>query len=281
MNIFFLALFGAVLICLFFLWPARRAPELCAPFWGVNFAHRGLHTKDKKVPENSMAAFEAAACAGYGIELDIRLSKDGEVVVFHDDDLQRVCGQPGRVDAYTLQELQNFALHGTRQTIPLLSQVLQLVNGRVPLLIELKMGPANQQLCEKAMQLLTPYQGPYCIESFDPRIVRWFKKNHKQVLRGQLAASPKALGNGISGFLVGTLLCNFLGRPHFIAYGKGPTPLTVPIVQSGAMRVVWTVRDTDNHETFENENDAVIFEFYTPKPRYKQPPPPPAAKEER
>lgn len=272
MNQFLMVVCIVVLIGLFMLWPAKRNNKLCAPFWGFNFAHRGLHNKSKTIPENSLPAFRAAVSDGYGMELDVQLSKDGQVVVFHDDDLERVCGAQGRVDSYTFEELRKMRLVGTEEKIPLFTEVLDAVAGQTPMVVELKMGPRNKELCEKTYALLKSYEGDYCVESFDPRIVRWFKKNARQVVRGQLAASPKTLGNGILGVLVGSLLCNFLGRPHFISYHKAGGPFTVPIVQSGAMRVVWTVEDTDDYEKLQEENDAVIFEHYTPEPRYKMPP---------
>lgn len=274
MTVFNLILFVfciLVLITLFLLWPGKRRPKLAAPFWGFNYAHRGLHSKDKTVPENSLAAFDAAASAGYGMELDIQLSKDKQVVVFHDDTLDRVCGTPGRVDDFTYEELRKLRLHDTDQYIPLFTEMLDVVDGRTPLIVELKTsGANNNELCAASYEILKGYKGDYCVESFDPRIVRWFKKNAQGVLRGQLASPPKNLGMGITGFLVGTLLCNFLGRPDFIAYNIGKRPFTVPLVESGAMRVAWTARPQDDIEKVEAENDAVIFEFYEPEPRYKE-----------
>ena len=98
---------------LFMLAPGRVTKRQRAPFQNVNFAHRGLHSRDKSVPENSLEAFELASRAGYGIELDVQLSKDGQVVVFHDDDLKRVCGVDCRVDEKTYAELTELRLCGT------------------------------------------------------------------------------------------------------------------------------------------------------------------------
>ena len=128
-------LLAAVILLLVALWPGRPSAALVAPFTGRNFAHRGLHSPDKSVPENSLAAFRLAAEAGYGIELDIQLSKDGQVVVFHDDTLDRVCGVKGRVDAYTLEQLQQMRLCKTEERIPLFTEVLRTVAGRVPLIV--------------------------------------------------------------------------------------------------------------------------------------------------
>lgn len=132
--------------------PGKIRKKQKSPFQNRNFAHRGLHKRDKSVPENSLAAFERAASYGYGIELDVQLSKDGQVVVFHDDTLNRVCGVDARVDSKTLAELQQLSLCGTDETIPLFSDVLKTVRGRGALIVELKNGKNNKELCEKPMR---------------------------------------------------------------------------------------------------------------------------------
>jgi len=207
----------------------------------------------------------------HGIELDIRFTKDKQLVVFHDDTLLRMCGVDQRVDAFTYAELQEFRLLDSDEQIPLFSEVLSLVNGRIPLLVEIKTGPENALLCQHAYDMLQTYQGLYCIESFHPMIVRWFKKHAPQILRGQLSAPIHAFDgalSGISAFLLSRLLTNVLARPHFIAYHKGKAALSVSLCQTlGAMRAVWTLRDTDYTgnpaELFET-NDMIIFEFFRP-----------------
>ena len=250
--------------------PGRASKKDKKPFMYKNFAHRGLHKKDKTVPENSLAAFERASSYGYGIELDVQLSKDGQVVVFHDDTLNRVCGVDSRVDEKTYDELSKIRLRGTTQTIPLFSEVLKTVRGRGPLIVELKNGKRNEELCEKTYALLEKYSGEYCIESFNPFIVRWFKKNAPEVIRGQLANPPKDY-NGevgpITAVILGNCLLNFLSRPQFIAYKITPKPFTVKLCEAlGAMKVAWTSHDWVNEKFY----DAVIFEFYKPKLKYKK-----------
>lgn len=270
MEIVWISLAVIIIVLWALLRPGRFSAAQRAQLTGVNHAHRGLHTRDKSVPENSLAAFRAAADAGYGIELDIQLSRDGKVMVFHDDTLNRVCGVDGRVDAFDFDALREMRLCGTNETLPLLTEVFEVVNGRVPLIIELKTGPRNKQLCETALPLLRAYSGPYCIESFDPRIVAWFKKNAPDILRGQLSDAPKNFSNEppLLRFALGNLLTNVIARPQFIAYGPGKKPPLARLAEAmGALRVCWTVRDTDNIPLKESENDAVIFEFYTPKPR--------------
>ena len=250
--------------------PGRVGKEQKAPFLGWNFAHRGLHRADKSVPENSLEAFRLAGEAGYGAELDVQLSKDGQVVVFHDDTLDRVCSVHGRVDAFPYEQLRQMSLCGTEQHIPLFSQVLEVFGGRGPLLVELKTGPRNRELCEKTLALLEGYRGEVCIESFDPRIVAWFRRHAPQLLRGQLAAPMEEYtkdGRGkAQAFLLSRCLLNCLARPQFIAYKIGPRPLIVRLSERlGALKFGWTSHGQEN----EAGRDAVIFEFYRPRLRFK------------
>lgn len=262
-NISFLAFFLLVLIA-----PGHSTTQMRAPFLHRNIAHRGLHTKDKSIPENSMAAFNAAISNCYGIELDLQFTKDEQIVVFHDDTLKRVCGVDGRVDEYTYNELLQFSLCATKEKIPLFEDFLTLVSGKVPLVIELKNGPKNDLLCQKAYHILKEYQGDYCIESFHPLIIAWFKRNAPNILRGQLSAGPEEFKGQLKryqAFGLSRLLTNFATRPHFISYHKVKRSWLVKMVEAmGAMKVVWTVRDTDDIPLYEKNNDMVIFEFYHP-----------------
>ena len=255
---------------IFLVAPGKIRRKQKEPFKNRNFAHRGLHKRDRSIPENSLAAFERASRYGYGIELDVQLSRDGEVVVFHDDTLNRVCGVDARVDEKTLAELKQLSLCGTGETIPLFSEVLRTVRGRGALIVELKNGKRNRELCEKTYALLRRYSGDYCIESFNPFIVRWFRLNAPEVVRGQLANPPADYNgevNPVTGFLLGNVLLNFLGRPQFIAYKLAKKPFTVKLSEFlGAMKICWTSHEWVN----EKGHDAVIFEYYKPKLTYKK-----------
>ncbi|MBR5707932.1 MAG: glycerophosphodiester phosphodiesterase [Oscillospiraceae bacterium] len=253
-----------------FLAPGHASKTMKAPFYGRNFAHRGLHSEDKSVPENSLAAFRLAVEAGYGMELDVQLSKDGEVVVFHDDDLKRVCGVDARVDELDYSELSKLRLCGTEERIPLFSEVLDTVNGKTPMIVELKTGKRNKELCLKTLDMLNAYGGDACIESFDPFIVTWFAHHAPKLLRGQLSQRTKDFREGglkpATAFILGNVLFNVLARPHFIAYRIGERPLPVRFSEAlGAMPVGWTSHDPAS----EKRRDAVIFEFYRPEIRYK------------
>ena len=250
--------------------PGQASESKKAPFLGRNFAHRGLHSEDQSIPENSLRAYELAAAAGYGIELDVQLSRDGQVVVFHDDTLDRACGIAARVDELDFDALHALSLFGTEERIPLFSEALALVNGRVPLIVELKNGHHNDELCEKTYEMLRTYPGAYCIESFNPLIVAWFRFHAPTVLRGQLAQLPEEYvraGRRIAeGIVLGNTLLNVAARPQFIAYRIGPKPAAVRFAEwLGAMPVGWTSHSRDS----EAGRDAVIFEYYRPDVRFK------------
>ena len=260
---------AAVSVPLFLIAPGAATKRQKAPFIGRNFAHRGLHSEDKSVPENSLEAFRLAGRAGYGAELDVQLTKDGQVVVFHDDTLTRVCGVPGRVDEKSYDELRLLTLCGTNQRIPLLTEALEVYGGRGPLIVELKTGRRNRELCEKTYAILSEYPGQVCIESFNPFIVRWFRFHAKDLLRGQLATRRRDYGSDVTprqAFLLSHCLLNFLSRPHFIAYRLGYRPPTVRLSEAlGALRFGWTA----HNERAERHRDGVIFEFYRPQRIFK------------
>ena len=189
-------------------------------FLSVYYAHRGLHDNETPAPENSMAAFRKAVDAGYGIELDVQVTKDKIPVVFHDFTLQRVCGQEGKVCDYTYEELQKFHLCRSVETIPLFEDVLKLVDGKVPLIEELKVDLTDLTVCEMGEALLRIYQGLYCMESFNPLAEFWYRRHHMEVVRGQLAEAFLRTGEfkGPLYFILQNLLLNFLTKPDFVAY---------------------------------------------------------------
>lgn len=191
------------------------------------FAHRGYHDIRHRIPENSLAAFNAALARGYGIELDLHLSRDGELVVFHDNTLERLCGCQGSVEEMTYEELSRCRLLDTAEKIPLFQDVLSAVDGRVPLLVELKIPGRSLKICEKTYELLRDYPGFYMIQSFNTLGLRWFRLNAPHVLRGQLASHLTAETTKeawLFKFIVQNLFCNFIGRPDFISYKFSDLP---------------------------------------------------------
>lgn len=219
--------------------PGRATRAQKAPFLCRNYAHRGLHTEDGSVPENSLPAFRAAAEAGYAVEMDVHLTADDRLVVFHDDTLERMCGVQGVIDDFTLAELRALRLGKTECVIPTFAEALEALGGRVPLLLEVKRGHDNRRLCALTLEALRTYTGPYCVESFDPTIVAWFRRNAPDILRGQLSQPPKEYGTALSkpaAAIVGNVLTNVIARPQFIAYKIGPKPLSVRLCEAMGRR---------------------------------------------
>lgn len=266
------AVIALITIWMILIMPARSTKAQRAPFQNRTFAHRGLFEADQIVPENSLPAFRAAVEAGYGVELDVQLTKDKVVVVFHDDNLKRVCGVDARVDSYTFEELQAFPLLHTGERIPAFMDVLGVLGGRIPMIVELKSGGDWKTLCEKTLALLKDYRGDYCVESFHPLLVRWFYRHAPQILRGQLSEAERYSRKYVplyQSLMMSRLLTNVLAHPQFIAYHIGPKCLSVRICEAlGAMRVAWTARPADDHAKLTRRNDAIIFEHYRPDPRF-------------
>ena len=255
---------------LFFIAPSRDRPD-ASMLSGWLYAHRGLHDGNQSVPENSLAAFALAAEAGYGMELDVQLTKDGQLVVHHDGSLKRVCGVDRNIRDLTYQELCAIPLpDGSR--VPLFSEVLTLVNGRAPLIVEVKHYGGAAKNAAAALEQLKTYSGPYCVESFDPTAMRYFKMHAPQVIRGQLATGGKwAHGelNLASYVALRSLLVNCVSRPHFVAY-------SVPTDHTASMWLMkhvfkpllagWTIRSQAvlDHSRAEGY-DYPIFELFTPE----------------
>lgn len=234
-----------------------------------DFAHRGLHDNKRACPENSLNAFRRAVQAGYGIELDVRVTRDHVLVVHHDETLERSCGDKRRVCDVPLGELQTLSLFGTQEHIPTLDEVLSLVNGQVPLIVEIKTDFVNKDLAADTCERLKQYNGLYCVESFDPYAMRWFKQHAPEVTRGQLAFMPPIkdmpLKEKLRRAALGYLLVDFLSRPDFIAYGyqtdANPSFRFVANVFRPLL-VAWTVRDAQTYQKLTDFYDLQIFEQF-------------------
>lgn len=240
------------------------------------YAHRGLH--DDAVPENSLPAFQSAVDAGFAIELDVQLSKDGQVMVFHDRDLERMTGVTGRLRDRTYRELRNLRLKGTGQKIPTLAEALTVVGGKVPLLIEIKNHGMAGELERKLYRILFDYEGKYAIQSFSPFSVRWFRRNAPHIYRGQLACNfwkcNEFTVSRIKRFLIANLLfivqklgVNFICKPNFISYElhKVNSRLIRRLRRKGAPIFAWTVRNHEQYDDAKQYTDSVIFEGFRPK----------------
>ena len=237
---------------------------------GWDYAHRGLYDNEHGIPENSMAAFRRAVDKGYGIELDVHLTADNQLVVFHDDTLTRMCGMNKKISSFLYSDLMQLRLLGTAEGIPLFKDVLELIDGKVPLIIELKVDGSNQNLlCPLVWQLLSRYKGDYCIESFHPFVLQWFKRHEPQVVRGQLSCNffKENPHCDIVLFLMSNLMTNFFTHTDFIAYKY--LDLDNPAVIYNRklfhiMTVVWTIPGKPTYDRFKNKVDAMIFEGFEP-----------------
>ena len=229
--------------------PARKADM--SAFEGHDFAHRGLHDNSGDAPENSLRAFEKACQAGYGIELDVRYSKDGVIVVFHDDDLKRVCGVDAPVSEKTAAELKSIRLAKSDETIPTFDEALKVIGGRVPMIVEIKTGPDVQKLTREVIDRLKEYDGAYCLESFNPLAMGAAKKYAPEVIRGQLVACYGEMKKSVGALaiLLSNLLLNAFSRPHFIArdIASGRNIFCRMAEAMGASTALWTLRTEESY----------------------------------
>ena len=234
----------------------------------VRFAHRGLHHQPD-APENSLAAFRAAVENGYGAELDLHLMKDGNVAVIHDSSLKRTAGADVAIEDLTAEDLENYRLEGTDEKIPLFEEVLEIFDGKTPLVVELKPVRGNQrELAARACEILDRFHVTYCIESFDPRALMWLRQFRPEIIRGQLSGNLMESDAEQSKIVLWGLerLCmNFLTRPDFIAYDhkyRSRPALKLCRLLYGVQEVSWTVRSEEEAQALEKDGCLIIFERF-------------------
>ena len=232
------------------------------------YAHRGLHSLPD-APENSMEAFRRAVEKGYGIELDVHLMADGQLAVIHDSSLQRTAGADVRIEDLKEADLAQYPLEGTNQTVPVFCDVVDLVDSRVPLIVELKpVGNNVEAMCRETMEVLRGYKGLYCVESFDPRVGDWFKRHRPAVCRGQLSENfMKRDDSRLSKFLrffLTHLLVNSLSKPDFVAYRFEDRKLWSLRIHRDN-RVWWTITNAEDMKLAEKHGATVIFEGFEPE----------------
>ena len=260
-----------ILLCVYLL---LLRPRTGHPGWDAlaafRYAHRGLHDKQQGIPENSLAAFRRAVEHGFGAELDVHLLKDGTLAVFHDSTLKRICGVDGKIEDLTAQDLKNYRLLGTEETIPLLTDVLTIFEGKTPLIVELKVVAGNAAaLTDATMELLKGWNGTYCIESFHPAAVAHLKNHYPNVIRGQLSENffkSKTLPAAIA-FLTTFLLTTAFTRPDFIAYKhQDRRNISLRLMRKlyGVHEVGWTIQERSTMELLEQDGVTPIFENFIP-----------------
>ena len=243
----------------------KIAPD---PVLLCDYAHRGLHGDG--IPENSLAAFARACENGCGIELDVQLSRDGVVMVFHDATLVRMTGREGKLCDYATEELAQMTLADTKEKIPTFAEVLALVNGRVPLLVELKGETTNVALCPKVAALLQDYKGPYCLESFNPMLLGEMKKYLPDAFRGMLYTNVchEKKSRSVLNILLTAMALNVIAKPDFIAYNqhyRDSLPVRLTTKLYSAPHFVWTTRGDREREIARTLGEHAIFELYEKK----------------
>lgn len=223
-------------------------------------AHRGYHNIKKGICENSVNAFLNAIKHNYIIELDIHLLKDNNIVVFHDKNLKRVCGINKDIKDCTYDELLKYNLFNTKDKIPLLKDVLKIVNGKVPILIEIKYYSKYGVFENKLMELLKEYKGLYAIQSFYPKTILWFKKNKKDVPIGLLSSDFKN-SNSLKSIIGKTLLLDIFLNTDFISYNIKAIPnLYIKSKRKKKLILGWTVKNNKELNEMKEYCDNFICE---------------------
>ena len=263
---------GLVTLYLWAIMPRMVKRPDKTPFQGGLYAHRGLFDNESDAPENSLPAFARAAEKGFGIEMDIQLTKDKVPVVFHDFTLKRACRTSGKVIDYTYDELKKLELFRSQEHIPTFEEALEVIDGRVPIIVELKIEWSDYRVCRIADSILREYKGAYAIESFNPLALLWFRKNHKEVVRGQLSDHFRKEGtaNVPFYFLLHYLTLNFLTKPDFIAYNhKYSKNMSRQLCRYlyGAAAAGWTIKSEEQLEKAKENFDWFIFDGFVPGER--------------
>ena len=294
-----------IIVYLFLIAPNTGRQEEMTLFSKVYIAHRGLfnngdgewvddslggaNNTDKKntvdankmisleetdteavIPENSLPAFIRAVEMGYGIELDTQTTADGRVVVFHDESLYRMCGVDKKLYECTYEELMKYRLAKMEYRIPLLSEALEVIDGKVPLIVEVKSEGNWQRTTRMTAEHLDAYKGKFCVESFHPLVLSWLKKNRPDVLRGQLSTNffrstlKRAWYENI---ILINLMLNFLSRPDFIAYNyryKNQPSFFLCRKLFHVVTAAWTIRNEQALIKAKKVFDVIIFDSFIP-----------------
>lgn len=243
--------------------------EALKPFTNRYIAHRGLFD-NTSVPENSLPAFLKAMKEGYAIELDVRLTRDDVLVVFHDDTLERMCGVEKRVRELTYEELRAYSLSGTTEYIPTFKEVLRAIAGAVPVLVEIKAGSDYKQTARQTAARLDGYKGVYAVQSFHPLVLSWFKRQRPWVLRGQLTTDYWCDHISCTVFqkiFRTDLWCNCVTKPDFISFRHTMTRFLLFRIFRQLRHPVlfgWTIRSKEELAEAEKVFDGIIFDSFLP-----------------
>ena len=270
MFVILLILLLLIVLYLLALAPNTKRARNFRPFERQYIAHRGFFDNDSDCPENSLSAFALAVERGYGIELDIHITADNQLVVFHDDGLSRMCGVDRALEDCTYEELQQYRLAKSRERIPLFTDVLAIVAGKVPMVVEIKNSARWREVTERTAKILDEYEGRYCIESFNPLIVEWYKKNRPEIVRGQLSTDyfkDEPQMGFFQKLILTNLLFNFIAKPDFIAYNhKHKDQFSYKLLRKlyRVKNVAWTIRSQQELKNAKSVFTCMIFDSFVP-----------------
>jgi len=217
---------------------------------------------EKGIPENSLGAFSEAIKNNYIIEFDVHLLKDGNIVVFHDDDLLRMTTVNKPLRDCTYKEIKNLKLYDTKYNIPLLKEVLDLINNKVAIIIELKTDNKVGKLEERLMEEIKVYKGIYVVKSFNPFSVNWFKKNYPNIIRGQLSCDfVEESFTKLKKIILKNMLLNFISKPDFVSYEVNSLPKRcVQKFRRNKLVLGWTIRNKEDYDHAKKYCDNFICE---------------------
>ncbi|MBK5285209.1 MAG: glycerophosphodiester phosphodiesterase [Bacteroidia bacterium] len=231
----------------------------------IPIAHRGYHTNDSLIPENSLTAFENAIKNGFAIELDVHLLSDNKVVVFHDATLLRLCGIDKQISELNSDDVKKYPILESENRIPLLQNVLELVNGKVPLLIELKYNEEAGLLEQAVVNELQSYKGEFAMHSFNPSALQWFSENSPEIMRGQVISKYRGEKiNPVTKFALSDDYLNNISKPDFIAcdFRDLPDADVEKCRKKGLPVLAWTIRSIEEQNQISEYADNIIFENY-------------------
>lgn len=271
-KFFYYAIPAALLLYILSLKPAKARREAFRPFEETMIAHRGYFDAEKGIPENSLPAYRRAVENGYGIELDVQITTDGKLVCFHDETLERMCGEDVKLTDLSYDELMRYRLGGTDEKIPLFEEALGIFGNKVPVIIEIKAHGNYIRTAMALMEYLDDYKGDWLVESFHPRLVRWFRKNRPDILRGQLSTvfEKKKGVPFIARFVATNLMTNFYAKPDFIAYDfhhRNQFSYRLLRFLYHVENVAWTIRSKADLDEAKDIFKVFIFDSFDPEDR--------------
>lgn len=254
--------------------PGVSARTQLEPFFKQPIAHRGYFDNDSAAPENSLAAFQRAIDHGYAIELDTQLTADGTVIVLHDKSLARSSGIDKNVEDMTDAELAKCRLFNSDERVPTFAEALNLIDGQVPLLVEIK-GEAGDDvtaISAATAELLDSYDGVYAVQSFNPFALQWFMENRPDVPRGLLSKNFIMDGEGqsiVNRVALTGMFTNVVARPNFISYelkSIGEPTFEAIRAFTDLPMFAWTLKSQEELDTAKALGfDAFIFDSFEAK----------------